>query len=111
MTFLIDNWYWVVLALGSAALLLFPELAGDVSNKGVDLNEAVRRLNREKAMLVDVRDSAEFAKVHIAQGYHICQPGFFKIFYDLQASVANSNMGKVYLIISANNISVANCRH
>jgi rhodanese-related sulfurtransferase len=71
VTFLIDNWYWVVLALGSAALLLFPELAGDVSNKGVDLNEAVRRLNREKAMLVDVRDSAEFAKVHIAQARSI----------------------------------------
>lgn len=71
MTFLVNNWYWVLLALGSGLLLAFPELIGDASNKGMDLNEAVLRMNREKAILVDVRNAQEFARFRAVQARNI----------------------------------------
>ena len=71
MTFLMNNWYWVLLALASGVLLTFPELIGDVSDKGLDLNEAVRQMNREKAILVDVRESQEFANGRAVQAKNI----------------------------------------
>ncbi len=71
VTFLMNNWYWVLLAVGSGLLLTFPELMGDVSDKGLDLNEAIRQMNREKAVLVDVRDPQEFADGRAVQAKNI----------------------------------------
>ena len=71
MTFLMNNWYWVLLAVGSGLLLIFPALIGDVSDEGMDLNEAVRQMNREKAILVDVREPQEFAAGRAVQAKNI----------------------------------------
>ncbi|MDO4794750.1 MAG: rhodanese-like domain-containing protein [Brachymonas sp.] len=71
MTFVMNNWYWVLLAMGSGVLLAFPQLLGDVSSQGLDLNEAVRQMNREKAVLVDVRASQEFADGRAVQAKNI----------------------------------------
>lgn len=63
MKFLIDNMLLIALALVSGGLLLWPVLqrgrAGSVS-----ATEAVRLINREKAVMVDVSDAAEFAAGH-----------------------------------------------
>lgn len=61
MKFLIDNWYLVLAAVVSGGLLLWTS-----SRKagGVAVPEAVRLINREKGVLVDVSEPAEYAAGH-----------------------------------------------
>jgi rhodanese-related sulfurtransferase len=64
--FLIDNWFLFVAAATSGALLLWPLLGKGGGGSGkVSANEAVQLINREKAVLIDVREPAEFALGHV----------------------------------------------
>lgn len=65
MDFLIENWLLILLALSSGAMLLAPTLAGAGSGK-VSTAEAVRLINREKGVLIDVCEPAEYAAGHPA---------------------------------------------
>jgi rhodanese-related sulfurtransferase len=63
--FLLDNWYLILTALVSGALLLWPAIRGGAAGGGgVSTAEAVRLINREKGVLIDVREPAEFAAGH-----------------------------------------------
>jgi len=64
LSFVLDNWYLFVTALVSGALLLWPTLAGGVGGGKVSPADAVRLINREKAVLIDVSDPAEYAAGH-----------------------------------------------
>ncbi|RVT88533.1 rhodanese-like domain-containing protein [Inhella crocodyli] len=64
MDFLTQNWFLVVMAVGSGLMLLWPSLSGKTA--GVSSAEAVRLINREKAVLLDVSEPAEFAAGHAA---------------------------------------------
>ena len=68
MQFLLEgyNWVYVLAALTSGALLLWPSLAGSGGGGKVGTNEAVRLINREKAVLIDVSEPDEFARGHAA---------------------------------------------
>ena len=63
MQFLIDNWMLIALAAASGGMLLAPTLqrAGGLS---VGTAEAVRLINREKGVLIDVSEPAEYAAGH-----------------------------------------------
>lgn len=63
MKFIIDNWMLILLAASSGGLLLWQTLQ---KNQGgaIGCNEAVRLINREKAVLVDVSEPAEYAAGH-----------------------------------------------
>lgn len=63
MEFLAKNWWLVLLALGSGAALAWPKLSGRSS--GVGVAEAVRLMNHEKAVVLDVGEPAEFAAGHV----------------------------------------------
>ncbi|NML15137.1 rhodanese-like domain-containing protein [Azohydromonas caseinilytica] len=63
MRFLLDNWYLILTALVSGGLLLWPAIRGGASG-GVSTAEAVRLINREKGVLIDVREPSEFAAGH-----------------------------------------------
>ena len=65
-TFLIEHWYLVLVAGVSGALLLWPALRGGGAGGGIGTAEAVRLINREKGVLVDVREPEEFAAGHAA---------------------------------------------
>lgn len=70
--FLIENWVLVLAALTSGALLLWPHL----QNRGggaaaVSVSEAVRLMNREKAVLVDISTAAEYAAGHAIGARHV----------------------------------------
>jgi len=67
--FFIQNWFLVAMAVGSGLLLLWPTLSGKTT--GVGAAEAVRLMNREKAVVVDVSEPAEFAAGHISGAKHI----------------------------------------
>ena len=64
-TFLLDNWVLVLMALTSGSLLLWPSLAHQ-GGGAVGAAEAVRLINREKAVLIDVSEPDEFALGHAA---------------------------------------------
>jgi rhodanese-related sulfurtransferase len=63
--FLIENWMLILLALSSGAMLLLPSLSGVGAGK-VSAAEAVRLINREKGVLIDVCEPAEYAAGHPA---------------------------------------------
>jgi len=60
------NWVLILAALGSGLLLLWPSLIGAGVAGGVGTSEAVRLINREKAVLIDVSEPEEFAAGHAA---------------------------------------------
>ena len=65
MNFLIENWYLFATALVSGGLLLWPLLSRSAGGGAkVTTAEAVRLINREKAVLIDVSEPAEYAASH-----------------------------------------------
>ena len=63
--FLIDNWMLVAAALVSGGLLAWPALRRGAQGEGVSPAEAVQLINREKAVVIDVCEPAEFAAGHV----------------------------------------------
>ena len=64
MKFLIDNWMLISVALASGGLLLWPALRG-AAVSGLTAAGAVHLINREKAVVVDVSETEEFAAGHV----------------------------------------------
>ncbi|MEQ1803983.1 MAG: rhodanese-like domain-containing protein [Burkholderiaceae bacterium] len=67
MQFVVDNWILFLAALSSGVMLLLPLVnkgAGGASK--VSPTEAVQLINREKAVLIDVSENAEYASGHVA---------------------------------------------
>ena len=63
MKFLIDNWMLILLAASSGGVLLWQGLQKNAGG-GVGTAEAVRLINREKGVLIDVSEPAEYASGH-----------------------------------------------
>jgi rhodanese-related sulfurtransferase len=55
----------IVAALVSGSLLFWPMLTG-ARSAGITTTEAVRLINREKAVVIDVREPGEYAVAHVA---------------------------------------------
>lgn len=70
MNFIIDNWYLILLALVSAAMLLAPLVKGGAGGSLTAAN-AVQLINREKAVVIDVREAGEFAAGHVNNARNI----------------------------------------
>lgn len=64
VSFLIDNWMLVSVALVSGVSLLIPTLQA-MGNPGLSPTQAVLLINREKAHIVDVRSPEEFSTGHL----------------------------------------------
>ena len=65
MKFFIDNWFLFLAAAISGGLLLWPLLnKGAGGSSKVSTNDAVQLINREKAVLIDVSEPAEYAAGH-----------------------------------------------
>ncbi len=64
MQFVLDNWYLFVTAIVSGGLLLWPTISDGVGGARVSAADAVRMINREKAVLIDVSEPAEYAAGH-----------------------------------------------
>ena len=64
--FLIDNWMLISIALASGGMLMWPLVAGSLNAGALTASGAVKLINREKAVVIDVRDAAEFATGHIS---------------------------------------------
>jgi rhodanese-related sulfurtransferase len=67
-----DNVLLIGLAIGSGFMLLMPSFKKSASGvPNVSPAEAVTLINRSNALVLDVRDDAEFATGHIANATHI----------------------------------------
>lgn len=62
--FVLENWVLILMAVTSGALLLVPSLQRQGGGGSVSTAEAVRLINREKAVLIDVGEPGEFAAGH-----------------------------------------------
>ncbi|RZL95662.1 MAG: rhodanese-like domain-containing protein [Variovorax sp.] len=70
MKFIVDNWMLLLIALSSGGLLAWPLLrgagAGSLTAQG-----AVQLINRERAVVVDVREPEEFAAGHVTNSKNV----------------------------------------
>jgi rhodanese-related sulfurtransferase len=64
LEFLLKNWMLVLTAVVSGFFLVWPQIKGRTGAGSVGPNEAVRLINREKAVLIDVSEPEEYAKGH-----------------------------------------------
>ena len=70
MKFVIDNWMIFTVAISSGAMLLWPMVQGAASGT-LSAAGAVQLINREKAVIVDVREADEFAASHMGGARNI----------------------------------------
>ena len=64
MKFILDNWMLLSVALVSGGMLLWPAIQGAGAG-GLSTANAVQLINRERAMVVDVCETEEFAAGHV----------------------------------------------
>jgi rhodanese-related sulfurtransferase len=64
LNFLIENWFLLVAAIVSGGMLLWPLLVSGSQGAAIGTAEAVKLINREKGVLIDVSEPEEFAKGH-----------------------------------------------
>lgn len=70
MTFVIDNWWLLLVALSSGAMLFMPAMRGATAS-GISPSAAVQLINREKAVVIDVCEADEFAAGHLGSAKNI----------------------------------------
>ena len=63
------NWAWATLAAASGTLLLVTSLRG--GGRGLSPAQATQLINREDALVVDVRETSEWSAGHIPNARHI----------------------------------------
>ena len=68
MEFIQENFTWVMLAVLSGGMLIWPMLRG---NGGISVTEATSLINREDGVVVDVRETSEWTTGHIPNARHI----------------------------------------
>jgi rhodanese-related sulfurtransferase len=64
LKFFIDNWYLFLAAAVSGTMLFWPMLGRSAGGLRITTVQAVQLINREKAVLIDVSEPAEYAAGH-----------------------------------------------
>ncbi len=65
MDFVVNNILLIAVAFVSGAMLLWPVVRRGAGGPWVDTLHATQMINREDALVLDVREAAEYAKGHI----------------------------------------------
>jgi len=60
MKFFLDNIYLIVVAFASGAMLLWPVVRRGAGDASVNTLEATQLINRQDALVLDVRNAEEF---------------------------------------------------
>ncbi len=70
--FLIDNIFMVGIFVVSGVMLLWPFVTGGFgTGREISTIDATQLMNRENALVLDVREDAEYAMMHIPNSRHI----------------------------------------
>lgn len=70
MKFILDNWMLIAVALSAGGMLLWPVINSGGSGT-LTTDGAVQLINREKAVVVDVCEPAEYAEGHVVGAKNI----------------------------------------
>lgn len=70
MEFIQQNLIWIALAAVSGGMLLWQTINGSSANS-ISTGEATLLINRQDALIVDVRETAEWSAGHIPESRHI----------------------------------------
>ena len=72
MSFFINNWMLELIIVLSGAMLVWPLVQGRFSKvKEIGTVQAIQLINRQNAVLLDVRESKEFAGGHLPNAMHV----------------------------------------
>jgi rhodanese-related sulfurtransferase len=71
MRFVIDNIFLIVIALVSGGLLIWPLIGRGVGGPWVSTAEAVQLINKQDAVVLDIRDPGEYSASHILNARNI----------------------------------------
>ncbi|THF62344.1 rhodanese-like domain-containing protein [Pseudothauera nasutitermitis] len=71
MEFLQQNWHWAALAAFSGGWLLIEAIRAKADKSLLSPIEATLLINREDAVVVDVRNDGEYAQGHIPNALHV----------------------------------------
>lgn len=71
MSFFIDNWVLIAVAFASGAMLVWPAVRAGGRAGTLNTTDAVMLMNRDKAVVIDVSEPAEFAAGHIIGARHL----------------------------------------
>jgi rhodanese-related sulfurtransferase len=73
--FVLDNIFLVAVAFASGAMLVWPLVRRGAGGPSVNTLEATQMINRQDALVLDVREPAEYAQSHIlnARGLPLSQ--------------------------------------
>jgi rhodanese-related sulfurtransferase len=83
MEFIQQNLMWVGLAAVSGGMLLWQMVSGTGRNN-ISVNEATLLINRQDALVVDVRETAEWSTGHIPNARHIALGHLSKHLVDIE---------------------------
>jgi rhodanese-related sulfurtransferase len=65
LKFILDNWMLVAVALASGTMLVWPLVRKTTGGPWVGTARAIELINREDALVLDVRDAGEYGAGHI----------------------------------------------
>lgn len=71
MNFIITNFIYVAIFFISAGMLLHPVIERFRMGDVIDIDGAIALMNREQALLLDIRDADSYIKGSVAQAKHI----------------------------------------
>ena|SRR5258706_5237384 len=66
-----DNIFLVGVAVASGAMLVWPALRRGAAGASVSTLQATQLMNQQNALVLDIRDAAEFAKGHLINARNI----------------------------------------
>ncbi|MDD2880370.1 MAG: rhodanese-like domain-containing protein [Rhodoferax sp.] len=70
MKFILDNWMLIAVALSAGGMLMWPMING-AGPGALSADGAVQLINREKAVVIDICEPAEFAAGHVVGAKNI----------------------------------------
>lgn len=89
LDFVTSNWHLIALAFVSGAMLIWPTIRrASAGGASVDTMQATQLINREDALVLDVRDPAEFAKGRVLGSRNVPLAELAKRAGELQKSKA-----------------------
>jgi len=71
MKFVMDNIFLIVIALVSGALLIWPMVRRGTGGPWVTAAQAVQLINKEDALVLDIREPGEYSAAHILNARNI----------------------------------------
>lgn len=71
MDFLQQNWHWAALAAATSAILLFDLIRNRDGEANLSPVDATLKINRDDALVLDIRTQDEFSKGHIVGARHV----------------------------------------